>query len=212
MGLGPNKGPGAHGPVNKEPRAHGPMRPGGSKNAFLKTFWKRNPEKWTPRASKIYIFENISGTNGTGKIGIGTGIIGMGPSSVRPLLNQAWMDLNYVGLRPPCVILGWAPEGTQPKITLNVGLRPPFTPAARFPAPRSLLLVQARRARLVRGEDTVAKQAEARQASQASNGWYIKPSVPSPGGLRLFSSQKNSNAAKSGHADLVKFGQILIIL
>ena len=42
-------------------------------------------------------------------------------------------SLNYVGLRPPCVILGWAPEGAQPQITLNVGLRPPFAPAARFP-------------------------------------------------------------------------------
>ena len=31
------------------------------------------------------------------------------------------------------MILGWAPEGAQPKITLNVGLRPPFAPAARFP-------------------------------------------------------------------------------
>ena len=66
--------------------------------------------------------------------------VGIGLSSPGPLgscgllvLDCPVPDLNYVGLRPPCVILGWAPEGAQPKITLNVGLRPPFAPAARFP-------------------------------------------------------------------------------
>ena len=101
---------------------------------------------------------------------VGIGLSGPGPlgSCGLLVLDCPVPDLNYVGLRPPCVILGWAPEGAQPKITLNVGLRPPFAPAARFPAPRSLLLVQARRARPVRGEDSQASQG---QASKPSQGW-----------------------------------------
>ena len=100
-------------------------------------------------------------------------------------------DLNYVGLRPPCVILGWAPEGAQPKITLNVGLRPPFAPAARFPAPLSLLLVQARRARPVRGEDSQASQG---QPSKPSQRWMVHITLGSqPRWPPAFFSQKNSN-------------------
>ena len=66
---------------------------------------------------------------------VGMGLSGPGPlgSCGLLVLDCPVPDLNYVGLRPPCVILGWAPEGAQPKITLNVGLRPPFAPAARFP-------------------------------------------------------------------------------
>ena len=68
---------------------------------------------------------------------VGMGLSGPGPlgSCGLLVLDCPVPDLNYVGLRPPCVILGWAPEGAQPKITLNVGLLPPFAPAAQFPGP-----------------------------------------------------------------------------
>ena len=46
---------------------------------------------------------------------------------IKPI-QERWTDLNYVGLRPPCVILGWAPETAQPKITFKVGLRPRADP------------------------------------------------------------------------------------
>ena len=63
-------------------------------------------------------------------------------------------------------------------------------PARRF-APQSLLLVQARRARPVRGEDSQASQG---QASKPSQRWMVyKPWVPSQGGLQRKISPENSN-------------------
>ena len=34
-------------------------------------------------------------------------------------MGASWMDLNCVGLQAPCVFLGWAPEGAEPKIILS---------------------------------------------------------------------------------------------
>ena len=75
------------------PRAHGPMRPkpgpGPDPNSFIFSGAPGGPYSALPGNSPL---GELVGTS------IGAARV---PARAKPLVNQAWTDLNYVGLRPP---------------------------------------------------------------------------------------------------------------